>query len=70
MRWMQLEAPEGALYVDLSQISAIGPAIRDKDLTGQLVTMRAVYLVGGQCLAIFDTADNMSKLFESSGRVS
>lgn len=67
MRWTQLDAPEGPLYVDLSHVSAIGPAIRDKDLTGQTVTLRAIYLTGGQCVVIYDTATNMECLFELKG---
>lgn len=67
MRWVQLDAPEGALYVDLAGLCAIGPAIRDKDLTGNTVTLRALYLLGGQCVVIFDNAENMSRLFQTSG---
>lgn len=71
MRWVQLESPEGPFYVDLAHVSAIGPSIRDKDLTGAIVNLRLLYLAGGQGIAIFDSAENMSTLFETSkGRLS
>lgn len=64
MRWTQLECPEGALYVDLTTIDAIGPAMTD-NIGGREIRMRLLYLRGGQGMAILDTQENMDKLFQT-----
>lgn len=60
MRWTVFDSPDGALYIDTSTLCAIGPSIQDNG-----VAMRALYVMGGQCLAILDTPENMSKLLQS-----
>lgn len=60
MRWTVFDSPDGPLYIDTSTLCAIGPSIQDAG-----THMRALYVMGGQCLAILDTPKNMSKLLES-----
>lgn len=66
MRWTQLSCPEGALYVDIVTIDAIGPTMTD-NVGGRQIAMRLLYLRGGQGVAILDTPDNMQKLFQTNG---
>lgn len=66
MRFVQLACPEGALYVDVATVDAIGPAMTDS-VGGRTITMRLLYLRGGQGVAILDTPDNMEKLFQTNG---
>lgn len=60
MRWTAFDSPDGTLYIDTTTLCAIGPSILDNG-----VRMRALYVMGGQCLAILDTPENMGKLLES-----
>lgn len=66
MRWVQLVSPEGAVYIDVATVDAIGPPMTDS-VGGRTMTMRALYLRGGQLVAILDTPDNMEKLFQTHG---
>lgn len=59
MRWTELESPDGGLYVDLSAVCAIGPSLREGSKQ-----MRAIYLMGGQCVVVMDTPENLAALFQ------
>lgn len=67
MKFVQLICPEGAAYVEIADVSAIGPMMRDKDRQGDPVELRMLYLRGGQVLVVFDSAENMQKLFDFNG---
>ncbi len=67
MRFVQLVCPEGACYVDVSTVTAIGPVVQES-VGGRTVALRAVYLMGGQCLAVIDGPDNMTKLIAGGAR--
>lgn len=61
MRFVQLVCPEGALYVDVNAVDGVGPSMTDT-IGGRSITMRLIYLRGGQGMAILDTPDNLQKL--------
>lgn len=67
MRWTVFDSPDGPLYIDTTTLCAIGPSIRDEQTTRQ---MRALYVMGGQCLVIEDTPENMGKLLSGTARPS
>lgn len=69
MKWSELQAPEGVVYVDLATIDAIGPSMSDT-LAGTTRQMRLLYMRGGQGIAILDTTANMQAIFELKGRPS
>jgi len=68
MRWTQLTSSTGAVYVDLAAIDAVGPAITET-ISGKTLTMRALYLRGGQLVEILDTTENLAMVFETKGRM-
>ncbi len=68
MRFVQLSCPEGVCYVDLADVSAIGPTAREA-VGERTVALRALYLHGGQLLVIYDTAENLHTLFETTDMV-